>query len=949
MTTLDDPSLYTIGWIAALPIERAAATALLDDRHSPPKGFEQHPTDTNSYTWGRIGAHNIVIASLPAGIYGTTSAATTASSLLSSLPQVKIGLLVGIGGAVARPDRDRDIRLGDVVISQPQATDGGVVQYDLGKAKLHDAWERKGSLNMPPQVLLSALGNLQAEHEISPSKIPDILQAMGTANPRMVTTKNNAPSFAHQGSDNDRLFMSTYDHEGGSTCATCDATKEIQREKRDTTEPEIHYGIIASGNKLIKDAATRDKVASMIGEDCICFEMEAAGLMNHFPCLVIRGICDYADSHKNDRWQRYASATAAAYAKELLDYVPAKQLQATQRAIDVLKSIGDDVKNIQSVTTNVKDDVQGVHAVLLDIDQKATLRRLEPEVAIGASFNSRAENKEATCLPGTRIDLLQEISSWATNPDAGSIFWLMGPKGTGKSTIARTVAQSWENHLGASFFFQRGETDRGNLSKFFSTIAAELTEREPAIAKYIKAAATDRQREPRKAHFSVGDATEGNAKIRRSFYREKFHKLVLKPLEMVAPALRTKMPVVIVVDGLNECEPEEDIKIVVNLFSHAAAMESLQLKIFLTSNPRMRIRLGIKNDENVNHELNHHRMPTDGKDISFYMDHEMADIREKYNNRSTDGQKLAENWPGADRVESLVKLAAPLFVSAATMCRFIAEGRGGTPDERLQWILDCQGCGSTSPQLTAAYIPVLHNLYRTIPDERQQKRRERFRNIVGPLIILVEPLSRSSLARLLDVSQDEVDDEIDMLRPVLDIPSSITAPVRLLHRSFSNYLLDHKQCADMSFWIDGREAHKRVASDCLRVMDCLRRDICGTKAIRANRSTVGQRRIDSCIPPEVQYACVYWVYHVQNAGYDADLCEEAHSFLKSHRLHWMEALGLLGKGCEVARHITTLQSVFANRDDQLSEFLNRFMSFAAAVGDVLDTSPLQIYTARSGA
>src|SRR5947207_2572224 len=98
---------------------------------------------------------------------------------------------------------------------------------------------------------------------------------------------------------------------------------------RDSTEPEIHYGIIASGNMLIKDAATRDKIAKEIGNDCVCFEMEAAGLMNNFPCLVIRGICDYADSHKSDQWQRYASATAAAYGKEFLGYVPSEDLQRT--------------------------------------------------------------------------------------------------------------------------------------------------------------------------------------------------------------------------------------------------------------------------------------------------------------------------------------------------------------------------------------------------------------------------------------------------------------------------------------------------------------------------------------------------------------------------------------------------------------------------------------------
>jgi nucleoside phosphorylase len=154
----------------------------------------------------------------------------------------------------------------------------------------------------------------------------------------MRKSKNNVPAFIHQRFENDRLFKSNHDHAGGSTCANCDISWEVERNQRDTTEPEIHYGVIASGNTLIKDSGTRDKIADAVGEQCVCCEMEAAGLMNHFPCLVIRGICDYADSHKNDRWQRYAAATASAYAKELLSFVPHKHLEATQRAIEALNS-----------------------------------------------------------------------------------------------------------------------------------------------------------------------------------------------------------------------------------------------------------------------------------------------------------------------------------------------------------------------------------------------------------------------------------------------------------------------------------------------------------------------------------------------------------------------------------------------------------------------------------
>lgn len=327
-----------MGWIAALPIERAAATAMLDDLHDPPDGFEQHPQDTNSYTWGRIGEHNVAIASLPAGVYGIAVAATTVSNLLSSLPHIRIGLMVGIGGGLARPAEGQDIWLGDVVVSQPDATSGGVVQYDLGKAKPRQKWERKGSLNKPPFVLLHALSSLQSHHERAGSDIPNILQRLWNENPIMKEPTDYSPGYIHQGFESDRLFQAKYAHGKGSTCDLCDRSWEVERKQRRTTTPRIHYGLIASGNTLIKDAITRDRISKVVGEGCMCFEMEAAGIMDRFPCIVIRGICDYADSHKNDRWQRYASATAAAYAKELLGFVPTAQLQATQRAIDAINS-----------------------------------------------------------------------------------------------------------------------------------------------------------------------------------------------------------------------------------------------------------------------------------------------------------------------------------------------------------------------------------------------------------------------------------------------------------------------------------------------------------------------------------------------------------------------------------------------------------------------------------
>lgn len=150
---LDSKDSYTVGWIAALPTERAVAEEMLDQQHEKPLDFIQPQTDNNSYTWGSISDHNIVIASLEAGLYGTTPAAITAMSLLSSFPQVHFGLLVGIGGGI--PSASHDIRLGDIVVSQPSGTTGGVIQYDHVKAKVSSQIQRKAFLNKPPQVLLA--------------------------------------------------------------------------------------------------------------------------------------------------------------------------------------------------------------------------------------------------------------------------------------------------------------------------------------------------------------------------------------------------------------------------------------------------------------------------------------------------------------------------------------------------------------------------------------------------------------------------------------------------------------------------------------------------------------------------------------------------------------------------------------------------------------------------
>lgn len=318
---------------------------MLDEEHQRPHDFAQPRQDTNVYTWGNIGVHNVVIASLPAGEYGTNSASNVATTLLMSFPEVRFGLMVGIGAGVPRPGKD--IRLGDVVVSEPKGTSGGVVQYDFVKAIQNvinvlpggGQLQRMGMLNRPPTVLLNAVSALKKQHEMRRyTRIPEFLQDMVKRFPGMGEQRPGNPAYIYQEDQNDRLFEDSYVHAGDGDCASiCDTSKVKSRSPRHNNDPEIHYGVIASGNTLVKDAMTRKVLALQTGEDCLCFEMEAAGLMNTFPCLVIRGICDYADSHKNDKWQRYAAATAAACARELFPYIPAQELSSSQPAQDVLR------------------------------------------------------------------------------------------------------------------------------------------------------------------------------------------------------------------------------------------------------------------------------------------------------------------------------------------------------------------------------------------------------------------------------------------------------------------------------------------------------------------------------------------------------------------------------------------------------------------------------------
>lgn len=297
-----------VGWITALPIEAAAAKAMLDTVHAR----LPTPDDSNVYTFGHVnseegannGGHNIVIAS---GRPGTVTTATVASNMRRTFPWLRIGLMVGIAGGVWSPDAD--VRLGDIVVGVHPKSEAGVVQYDYGRQVQDKEFVKTGAMNKAPAILLNAVAAVQADH-------------LGLEAPEMAYVtylgRDRARKFAVRPAQ-DRLFNATYIHQAGN-CLDCDPRQLRDRPARTTDPniPRVHYGPIASGNRLIRDAVFAEEIRQKYGN--LCFEMEAAGL-DDFPSLTVRGISDYCDTHKNDDWHKYAAVTAAAYARELLSVI----------------------------------------------------------------------------------------------------------------------------------------------------------------------------------------------------------------------------------------------------------------------------------------------------------------------------------------------------------------------------------------------------------------------------------------------------------------------------------------------------------------------------------------------------------------------------------------------------------------------------------------------------
>ena len=542
-----------------------------------------------------------------------------------------------------------------------------------------------------------------------------------------------------------------------------------------------------------------------------------------------------------------------------------------------------------------------------DLHDKFDLSRLH--AVYEATFDSYSEEHNARCLAGTRLGILQRITDWVEDWDSEQIFWLHGGAGTGKSTISRTVAHDLHERgqLGASFFCRRGEGDRSKASRLFTTIAGQLAQKSPSIRQGVIQTLKEI---PDIAHKAVST---------------QFDKLIFKPLTESDDYLGVDL--ITIIDALDEIDSDADIGVVLNLFRRLGqARPAMRLRLFVTSRPEIPLRSGFAvMAEEIHRDIALHEVapPVIEHDIALFVKDELASIRRS---RSATGLTFLADWPGEEATRNLVQRAVPLFIFAATTCRFIGD-RKDNPKRRLRRILDQhQQDQLLSSQLDQTYQPVLEQL---LDDHRQDgggEEFEQYMKLIGSIVLLADPLSAKSIAVLLRVDYEDVCTRLDWLHSVLSVPKDPDAPIRPLHLSFREFLVDSRKRDSSPFWVDERGMHDWLATRCIKLLSepaRLKQDLCNVQVPGARRADISNQTIRGAIPAEMAYACRYWVYHVLRSDQRLQDGGQVDMFLRTHLLHWIEALSLLSSLWEVLGFLDSLISLakvgsIASYDDEPS-------------------------------
>jgi hypothetical protein len=504
-------------------------------------------------------------------------------------------------------------------------------------------------------------------------------------------------------------------------------------------------------------------------------------------------------------------------------------------------------------------------------------------MANGASFDSGSEEHTPISLSKAHQEVLDNINHWIDAPGLQSVYWLSGNPGKGKTTIGRAVASSRSDRgdLGASFFFNIGTMDRHEQNKLVPTIAHQLALKIPRVASFIT------------------ETLRAEPAILEKSVKEQFRMLIEEPLSRASAMVITPPRVVMVIDALDECVQEDYMRRLINLFCSTKTVHS-NLRVLLTSRPEQPI---VQEFNKMQGSYQGFALDTIAvrdveDDILVLLNDGLNKIRSEFNMTASDDQKLSPDWPGSSIVESLAQKCGSLFIMAAIICRAIGDHHGN-PQKQLQVILGQQD----SLSLEQLYLPLLRSQLTGLPKEEVKEVTKAFKVIVGSIVTLFTPLSPAALSGLINIPPEIVDKRLRGLHPLVQTPLERQEPVHLVHLSFRDYITTQES----EFRIDENRTHHTLAKHCLRVMrGGLRQYICGLSRADIRLSAIDKVELEQHIPPELQYACMYWVQHHMKTEFDMNDSYEIHDFLVTHFFHWVEALSLLGRASDCLGSIDSL-------------------------------------------
>ncbi|KAJ5979809.1 hypothetical protein N7481_007107 [Penicillium waksmanii] len=528
------------------------------------------------------------------------------------------------------------------------------------------------------------------------------------------------------------------------------------------------------------------------------------------------------------------------------------------------------------------------------------------KVAYGATCDAANKEHVPSCLPGTRVEVLKEIQEWIDGGNPKKLYWLNGMAGTGKSTIAMTLARTYKGMtgknvrpeknvcLGATFCFSRGGGDLASASRFAATVAIQLAEVSLQLRKLIE------------------NVLEDNPRLDSLSVQEQWDKLIIQPLSVFYQCTPTgSISLLFVIDALDECNNAEDVNVLIRCLERVTQIGGANCRVFLTSRPDQPIKAGLGNCVSGSREsfvLHDIEKSIVDQDLNLYYRDQLSRIRMIM---SSENDIFSESL-----IANLVERSHGLFIHAATVCRFVQNG-GFLAVERLNLLAKSEKADNAEKELDKMYTTVLEYSFVSASDglcpEEAEKIHQLFQRIVGAIITISDAMNSESLALLLGEKRERIDTILSVLNSVINVEENNNELIRILHPSFREYLLDAKRCTNNSYSILADDTHGYILTRCFDLLmsqlqrNPLRITQPGAKARDAEIETINRY-----ISIPLQYSSRYWWNHFQKSSDKWRNNVPLLEFLQDKYLYWLECLAWIAQLGQAVEAMLKLNTIFVS-------------------------------------